>query len=359
MSVPNISVWPPLPPNLYARKPSKRLPFPLQEPGCRIFALARQGLFAGIKALGLKPGDEILVPAYHHGSEIEALLQAGIVCRFYDAGQRLQPDDKDLEALLGTRTKALYIIHYLGFAQDAARWRTWCDERGLLLIEDAAQAWLSSRDGTPVGTHADLAIFCLYKTFGLPEGAAAISNSYMEHPRPQRRMGISAIALRHGAYLTQRWGWLAELRRRLRSGVEDRTEQQFALGDPGVGPYSTTSFLLSRVIDQSAQARRAANYGFLLRRLGRFVPTDFAYLHEGASPWAFPIQSDRKEELFNRLAQHGIDALKFWSDPHPCLPATDFVRATALRKSTLALPVHQELKVGDLERIADVALSNL
>jgi dTDP-4-amino-4,6-dideoxygalactose transaminase len=118
--VPNLTVTPPLPVGLYARRPARKLPFPLEEPTCRIFALARQGLFVGIKALGLMPGDVILVPAYNHGSEIEALLRAGIVCRFYDVGESLEPDEEELEALLDTRVRPLYLIHYLGFPQDAA-----------------------------------------------------------------------------------------------------------------------------------------------------------------------------------------------------------------------------------------------
>jgi dTDP-4-amino-4,6-dideoxygalactose transaminase len=106
MPAPRINVWPPLPLGLYTRRPSKRLPFPLEEPDCPIFSLARHGLFMGIKALGLEPGDEILVPAYHHGAEeIEALVRAGIVCRFYDVGQRLEPDEIALEALLDKRPR--------------------------------------------------------------------------------------------------------------------------------------------------------------------------------------------------------------------------------------------------------------
>jgi dTDP-4-amino-4,6-dideoxygalactose transaminase len=105
MPAPRINVWPPLPLGLYTRRPSKRLPFPLEEPDCRTFSLARHGLFMGIKALGLEPGDEILVPAYHHGAEIEALVRAGIVCRFYDVGQRLELDEKELEAFLDKRLR--------------------------------------------------------------------------------------------------------------------------------------------------------------------------------------------------------------------------------------------------------------
>jgi hypothetical protein len=59
----------------------------------------------GVKALGIELGDETLAPAYQHGSEIEALVRAGIVCRFYDIGHSLEPDEKELETLLGPRAK--------------------------------------------------------------------------------------------------------------------------------------------------------------------------------------------------------------------------------------------------------------
>ena len=351
-ALPHVTVMPPLSFKPYARLPSGRLPFPLEEPRCRIFHLARQALFTGIKALGLRPGDEILVPAYHHGSEIEALIRAGIDCRFYEARRGLEPAEEDLEALLGPRVRALYLIHYLGLPQDAARWRAWCDERDLLLIEDAAQAWLSSRDGTPVGSHGDLAIFCLYKTLGLPDGAAMISNLPPEPPRGELHVGIGRVALRHMSYLAQRWRWLAELRHRLRrAGGHDDPEQELVLGDPGRAPYAATRFLLAREAYRAAQTARAANYAFLLDRLQRFVPEHFAHVPEGASPFAFPIRSDRKEELLGRLARHGIIASNFWPSLHPCVSAADFPQAAALKGSIVVLPVHQELGIRELERI--------
>jgi dTDP-4-amino-4,6-dideoxygalactose transaminase len=361
--VPRLDVWPPLPFKPYLCRPSSKLPFPLEEPRCRIFSLARQGLFRGIKALGLKPGDEILVPAYHHGSEIETFVRAGIVCRFYDVGQRLEPDETELEALLGPRVRALHLIHYLGLPQDAARWRAWCEKHDLLLIEDAAQAWLSSRDGVPVGSHGDLSIFCLYKTFGLPDGAAVISN-YPPEPLPLRHpLGIDRVALRHGLYLVQRWGWLAEIDRRLRSYFKHSRdfdpEQEFGVGDLGRGPYATTTFLLRRVVYPAAQAARAANFAFLLKHLRPFVLEPFASLPEGASPFAFPICSGQKEQLLERLNQQGINAPTFWSVPHSCLPAVDFPRAEMLRNSIIALPVHQELGSRELKHMVDAVLSSV
>jgi dTDP-4-amino-4,6-dideoxygalactose transaminase len=305
----------------------------------------------GIRALGLKPGDEILTPAYHHGSEIEALMRAGIVCRFYDIGHRLEPNREELDALLGPRVRALHLTHFLGFPQNAARWRAWCDERDLLLIEDAAQAWLSSREGVPVGSHGDLSLFCLYKTFGLSDGAAVLCRRAPDPPRQRSPLRIDRVIRYHAIYLEQRWGWLAEIHRRLKGAREYDPNRDFALGDPTRAPNMGTIFLVPRVTNPQAQGVRLAHYAFLLERLGRLVPEPFAHLHEGASPYAFPIQSRCKSALLGRLYRHGIVASNFWSVPHPSLKVDKFPQAAALRESVVALPVHQEMGTEELERV--------
>lgn len=346
-----ISVWPPLPPGVYVRRPAERLPFPLAEPTCSLFARARHALWQGVQALGLAPGDEVLVPAYHHGSEIEALARAGLALRFYDATPTLAPDEDELESLLGPRVRALHLTHYLGFPQDAPRWRAWCDARGLLLLEDAAQAWLAARDGQPAGSLGDLAIFCLYKTFGVPDGAALVVRAPAPGPDSRPRLGLVPLARRHAAWL------LAQADGLVRPAGNDRErdyspEEDFTLGDPGAAPAAATLALLPRVVEEPAAGRRRANYRLLLDDLAEHVPAPFADLPEGASPFAFPVESDGKARLLTRLAGSGIAALDFWSVPHPSLPAARFPGAAARRARTLGLPVHQALDPDDVERIA-------
>jgi hypothetical protein len=80
-------------PGAYARRPSGRLPFPLGEPTCAFFAKGRHALWHGVRGAGLGGrGDEILVPAFNCGSEIEALVRAELMPRFYKATETLKPE---------------------------------------------------------------------------------------------------------------------------------------------------------------------------------------------------------------------------------------------------------------------------
>ena len=356
MSVARISVWPPLPPEVYARTSVNELPFPLNEPDCRLFSRARHGLWHGVRALGLAPGDEVLTPAYHHGSEVEALFQAGLACRFYEGGDGFfEPDEDELESLLSERVRALYLIHYLGFPQDAQRWRDWCDERGLFLLEDAAQAWLATSDGVPLGSLGDLSIFCLYKTVGVPDGGALLCRVPAATGEGSPTLQSGPLLRRHAAWLAGRSSVLARISR-LRKVEAYDVNEDFALGDPDSPPSTALEFLLRRLVDAGTAGRRRANYELLLRELGDSVTAAFDHVPQGASPFAFPLYAERKTELLERLRRKGIAALDFWSVPHPALPTERFPRAAELRERVLALPVHQELALSDVERIPRTVL---
>ncbi|HEV2075181.1 MAG TPA: aminotransferase class V-fold PLP-dependent enzyme, partial [Thermoleophilaceae bacterium] len=289
MTRPRARVFPPLDPRTYARRAQRELPFPLEEERCRIFHLARHGLVRGLTALGLRPGDQVLAPAYHHGSEIEALVRSGLGCRFYEATETLAPDPDELEASLGPRVRALHLIHYLGFPQDAVRWRRWCDERGLLMIEDAAQAWLAGAE-RPVGSLGDLAIFSLYKTLGVPGGGAVVCAAPLPAPGGRPALHAARLAKAHRSWVALRWPRLAHPRQ-VRSGPPGGGvgEGEFAVGDPDTPPSMLTRFLLRRLEPAGAPERRRQNYRFLLDRLGGLVPPPFADLPGGASPFAFPV----------------------------------------------------------------------
>jgi dTDP-4-amino-4,6-dideoxygalactose transaminase len=364
MKARRITVWPTLPLRVYARAPLEVLPFPLEEPASRLFSRARHGLYLGIKELGLQAGDMVLAPAYHHGSEIEALREAGLIPIFYDVDSNLEPEQGQLEELRTGGVKALYIVHYFGVPQDVSRWRSWCDEHGLFLIEDAAMAWLSSANGRPIGSFGDLAIFCLYKTFGLPDGGSLISARPPPRPDSKSDPCLKQVAIRHASWLAQRYrpvahvhGFLSE-RSKSPSRLAPGMGMEFDLGDPNTSPCSSTVRLLPKIADMGAAERRRANFQLLRRELGETVAPLFSSLPSGASPVGFPIrvESDRQRDLVQILDHHGIVGARFWPEPHPSVPNSGYERSVWLRTNCLVLPVHQEVVEADLERTVHAVL---
>lgn len=355
ISPPRLSVWPTLPPLAYARPERKPPPFPLEDERCALFSRARHALFVGVRELGLVAGDVVLAPAYHHGSEIAALVEAGIEPRYYAGDGSLAPDADELDRLLDDRVRALLLTHYLGFPQDAARWRAWCDERGLLLVEDAAQSWLARTDaGALVGSFGDLSIFCLYKSVGVPDGAALVLRALDPVPAAVGR-GEAAVAKRHVAWVAGRSGVVAAAAARAARERAFTPAEDFALGVPH-GPLTLSVRLVRRLAGPDVAAARRAHYGTLAAALGEHVPQPFGEVPDGASPWGCPVEVDGKAETLARLARAGVRAIDFWSVPHPSLEAERFPAAAARRARTLLLPVHQELRTRDVERIADAVV---
>ena len=353
MSGTRLSVWPPLNPGVYARRRALRLPYPLEDPRCRLFSRARHALRHALGPLGLQRGDYVLAPAYHHGSEIEALARAGVECAFYDASDTLAPDEAELDDLLHERVKALYLIHYLGFPQDGARWRRWCEERGLLLIEDAAQAWLAETADGPVGSFGHVAFFCLYKTFGLPDGAALIGRTPPTTDTAPGSLDLAGALKKHASWAEGRFARAADLAARMRESNGYDPERDFELGDHYRRPARATLSLLPLVVEEDAAARRRVNYEVLRAELADMVDAPFDEPHAGASPFAFPLAVEDKTNAIDRLTTAGVGALNFWSVPHPSLDAAAHPGAARRRARTVGLPVHQELRTEDLERVVD------
>jgi dTDP-4-amino-4,6-dideoxygalactose transaminase len=353
---PRISVRPSLAPSVYTRRPLKELPWPLNDPGCRLYARARHGLWHGLKSLGLQEGDEVLVPAYHHGSEVEAIVRAGLECVFYETPHDLVPDEGELSDLLKkhARAKALFLIHYLGFPQDSARWKRWCDERDLLLIDDAAQAFCATDSNGPVGSLADLAVFCIYKTYGVIDGAAMICSSPPPEHAGRRRARFLQTVRRNVAWMAQRSAFLSAIRARVSRDKEYDIGTDFGLGDANSSPASFSKLLLSRALAVDAAAGRRESYRYLLRELEDAVPEPWRDLPSGASPFTFPVETSNKAGLLKALWAEGVIALNLWSVPHPLLDESRYPNARRLRERVLGLPVHHELREKELQRVIEV-----
>ena len=288
MTARRLRVIPPIPPGALLRPPLRRIAIPLDDRHCSWHASATEALVAGVRAIGLRDGAEILMPQRHDPALAASLARAGLRVRAYPTSQLLEPDDRDLERLLDAGVRALCLVHHLGFAQDAARWRRWCDEHGVALVEDATRALGAASGGRPVGSLADAAVFGLAECLGTPGGAIL----RLAAPPPEA----------------------------LTANGDAGARQRLALR------------LLWRLGDGRAAAGRRAHYAQLVEQLGDLVPAPFDRLPDGAAPFALAVSTDAGE----RLAARGVEALGGWLAP----------------PGTLLVPVHQELRPADIDRIA-------
>ncbi|MEL7256875.1 MAG: DegT/DnrJ/EryC1/StrS family aminotransferase, partial [Pseudomonadota bacterium] len=71
----------------------------------------RVAIRAACDLLGLQAGDEILVPAYNCGSEVDPQIHAGLSVMLYPVAQDLRADPQQIEALITARTRAIYVTH--------------------------------------------------------------------------------------------------------------------------------------------------------------------------------------------------------------------------------------------------------
>src|SRR5438309_3742386 len=105
-------------PHMLVPRPSASVPlvFPFDQPGLRYRYFARNAVWDAVQLLDLK-GKAVLMPAYHHGVELETLLAAGVRPVFFRVDSQMRCDFDDARAK-SAGAAALYVIHYAGFPQD-------------------------------------------------------------------------------------------------------------------------------------------------------------------------------------------------------------------------------------------------
>lgn len=357
------TLWPSM---LAARSQAADLP-PFDRPGAQYVYFARNAVWLGAKILGLS-GREVLVPAYHHGVEVEALVDAGAIPRFYRVGPRWQVDPDDVARLIGPNTSAIYLTHFAGFPGPVAQLRALADRHGLVLIEDCALSLLSSNAEGPLGLTGDMAVYCLYKTLPVPHGGALVFNrggAVLPQLAPPSLSSTGSHALSSLLQnLELRGGGVA---RAIRSMV--RQLGRLAVRGARLGPVATgtrhfrrahvelgMSPLALRIaraqsLHQIIETRRR-NFFFLMGRLRDLAPPLIHELPAGVCPLFFPLWVSDKQAVMSRLAVRGVESVDFWRHFHPACEASRFRDVASLRRSVLELPCHQDL---DSEAMAHVA----
>lgn len=302
-------------------------------------------LVLALRALGVGPGDEVVLPANTFVATAEAVVLAGATPRFIDVDPRtLLVTVKDVEAAIGPRTAAVVAVHLYGQMPDLPALRAATSRAGVALVEDAAQAHGATWSGRRAGSFGDVACFSFYpgKNLGaLGDGGAVVTDDAMLAAR------IRSMA-DHGRRIGEKY-------------VHDV-----------VGTNSRLDALQARLLsvklrrlDDWNEARRHVVRRYAARLAGTpaqlvRTATEAESVHHLAV-----VQVPSRDAVQQRLLERGIATGIHY--PVPCHRQLAFERwwreplpvAEAAAGHLLSLPLSPTMTDAQVERVSDALLSSL
>lgn len=298
-------------------------------------------LVVALRALGLEPGQEVILPAFTFIATASSVALAGGVPVFADVDpETLDLDPEDAERRVTPRTVGVVGVHLFGRPYDVDAIGALCRRHGLWSIEDAAQAQGARVGGRRVGTLADLACWSFYptKNLGAFGDAGAVSGGDRELLDRVRRIA------NHGR---EQHYFHSEL------GTNSRLDALQA---------TVLRLRLAR-LEEGNERRRAiaARYRDALAPATEAGTVDLPVDAEGSEPvyHQFTLLTDRRDALRDHLAEAGIGSGVYYPLPlhrQPALarfvpPGLELPVSERAAERALSLPMFPELEDAEVEAV--------
>ncbi|WP_165249428.1 dTDP-4-amino-4,6-dideoxygalactose transaminase [Adlercreutzia sp. ZJ141] len=144
----------------------------------------------------LKPGDEVILPSFTFSSTATAFQMMGAELVFVDVRpDTMNIDERKVEAAITEKTRVIVPVHYAGVACEMDALMQLADCYGLLVVEDAAQAVMSTYKGRALGTIGTFGCYSFHETknYSMGEGGAILVNdpSYCDRAEIIREKGTN------------------------------------------------------------------------------------------------------------------------------------------------------------------------
>ncbi len=135
-------------------------------------------LQVAMAALGIGPGDEVILPAWTWYSCYNAIVLAGALPVFAESDESLNINPNDIEHRITPQTKAIMAVHIEGCPCDMDRILPIARKHEIKVLEDSAQSLGTSYKGKPLGSIGDIAIYSFQfcKTITSGEGGAVVTD---------------------------------------------------------------------------------------------------------------------------------------------------------------------------------------
>lgn len=158
----------------------------------------------------LKPGDEVILPSYTFSSTANAAVLAGAKLVFVDIRpDTMNIDETKIERAITEKTKVIIAMHYAGVACEMDTIMDIAKRHKLMVVEDAAQAIMSTYNGRALGTIGDFGCFSFHETknYSMGEGGAILINNseYNERAEILREKGTNRAKFFRGQVDKYTW----------------------------------------------------------------------------------------------------------------------------------------------------------
>lgn len=289
-------------------------------------------LHLALLAVGVGPGDEVIVPSFTFAASANAVRLAGATPVFADiepASYCIDPDS--VRALVTPRTRAIMPVHLYGHPADMTAIAAIAAERDLLVVEDAAQAHGARWAGRRVGSGSDATAFSLYPTKNMTAGeggmVATVNASTARIVRLLRNQGMER------RYENEVIGFNARM-----------SDIHAAIGRVQLGKLPQWT------------AQRQANAAYLSGELrGVVTPRIAAEAEHVFHQYVVRIPDDRDGFAEALRDEYGIGSGVYYPTPVHRLPSfgldLDLPETELAAEQVLALPVYPTLTLRQLDRI--------
>ena len=292
-------------------------------------------LHLAMLALGVGPGDEVIVPANTYIATAWGVSYTGATPVFADCTpDTWEIDPSVLEAKITERTKGIIGVHLYGQPFDYAGVREIADRHGLFVVEDCAQAHGAQFEGKNVGTMGDLACFSFYpgKNLGALGDGGAVTTNDEELAKVIRTLANYGSQKKYVFKYTGRNSRLDEVQ------------------------AAVLNVKLKYLVEDNAYRKLVAKYYIdNIRNPLVLIPDVLPY--ESNAFHLFPVLCEKRDELHDYLEQNGVGTIihypiaphkqecyKEWNDL--CFPITEYIA-----DHELSLPIGPAILMEDVKRV--------
>jgi len=296
-------------------------------------------LHTALMAIGIKPGDEVIVPSLTFVATANVVLACGAKPVFADVKKDYNIDPTSFRKALTRKTRAVIPVHVYGYPADMDEIKDIASPRGVAIVEDAAESLGATYKGTQTGKLSDAGCFSMYATKVVTSGeGGAISTD--DDELAERLRLVRNHGMVHG-YDTRILGFnyrLPEISAAIASVQMDKL--------PG--------FLRTR----------ARNARYLTERVVSAPGVEFTQNAEDRTHvyYLYTLHLKRKrDQVLKALNASGVGAAVYWKIPvhrAPLYVKLGYGRISLRQtedaaRHVISLPVHPAVTETDIERVAD------